>query len=71
MMASDDPLTKAELAFLELQQTPRRYALWAEQARNNWTAERARGSTVPGAPLTTTRCVRTAGAPITQTETKR
>jgi hypothetical protein len=68
---TDDPLSKAELAFLELQRTPRRYAQWAEQVRNNWTAERARGSTVSGAPSTTTRCVRTAGAPFNQPEKKR
>lgn len=42
-----DPLSPAELAFLELQRRPRDYALWCELTRKRWTEERKRAS-VPG-----------------------
>lgn len=47
-MSTNDPLSPAELAFLELQRKPRLYAAWAELCRKNWTARQACGSDQTG-----------------------
>jgi hypothetical protein len=42
-MASDDQLSEAELAFLELQKRPKDYRAWATEVLREWTARRPKG----------------------------
>jgi hypothetical protein len=48
-MSANDPLSPAELAFIELQRKPRLFAQWANVCRKNWTARRLAATPEVGA----------------------